>query len=297
VLPLIIGIGLLALAAGAVIGALVAAKSDADKNFCDDAAGTPSHGCGASNPCSGLGSATDANVKAYNESFKAAQKEWPKLTPDQRRDKMKELGNSQLGKSGVPSVGVKTENTGGPGNAHFSFPNWELVVDDATLKSPTLSDADAKEFADTVFHEGRHAEQWYLMAQKRAGEGASADEIRDELGIPGNVAQAAVANPLKPDDPRKACADKVYESVYGKDAAARNKTLGDLKTKGAAVDAAASKLDAVNKNPASTAADKAKAAQDYKDAYDDYLKVDKAYHALPEEADAWEAGGKVQKAW
>jgi len=46
------------------------------------------------------------------------------------------------------------------------------------------------------------------------------------------VAESAVKDPLGKKDPRQACADALYESVYGSKAAARNKTLTDLETSG-----------------------------------------------------------------
>lgn len=246
------------------------------------------------NPCAGQGMADATKAKTFADGFKKLQKDWKGLTPDQRQAKIRELANGATPGT-VPDVGLHPKRMSSAGQ--LDFPNWNLDINETDLKKNNLSDKEAKELADTVYHETRHAEQWYLMAQKRAAEGKTADEIKDELDIPKSVAEAAVKDPLKKGDPRQSCADALYDSVYGSKAAARNKTLTDLGTLGEANSRAQQEYERINAERAATKQQKAEAFKAWQKAYADYQKVEKDYMNLPEEADAWETAGKMQTQW
>lgn len=81
------------------------------------------------------------------------------------------------------------------------------------------------ELGDTLYHETRHAEQWFLMARRDADAGLTAPQIQSQLGVPPRVAQAAVANPIPATDARRSCADAMYNSVYGTNAAPATRRL------------------------------------------------------------------------
>ena len=258
---------------------------------------TSAQQCVASNPCSGTGLASDANVKEFTEGFKQLQKDWPKLSADERQKRLEELSNKQLAKSGVPPVKV-VKNALPKGNGgNLDFPNWQIAVNADMMDSPTLSDADAKKFADNLYHESRHAEQWYLMAQKSAADGKTAAQIRDEMGIPGSVAAAAEKAPLKAGSSKTKCADKMYDSVYGKNADERGKTLTAVMAKLDDLNKAKANNAKVQGDPKSTDKDKKAAEQKLKDSRAAFQEAHKKYKALPEETDAFESGGKVQAAW
>jgi hypothetical protein len=76
------------------------------------------------------------------------------------------------------------------------------------------------------------------MARRDVDAGLTAPQIQSQLSVPSRVAQAAVANPIPTTDVRRGCADTLYNSVYGANAAARNATLGALGTKGASLSSA-----------------------------------------------------------
>jgi len=246
------------------------------------------------NPCSGLGMSNAATEKTFATGFQQLLKDWKTLTPDQRQTKIKDLANAAT-PAGVPDVGVHPRNMSDLGQLDFS--TWRLDLNEKDLNKTQFSDADGKEFADTVYHETRHGEQWFMMAQKRAAEGQTADQISAQLGIPKSVAEAAFKNPLSAKDPRQPCADAVYESVYGGKAAARNKTLTDLDTLGDANTKAAKNYKKVSASKTSTQKQKDDADKAWGDASAKYSKVLKDYHNLPEEADAWETAGDMKKQW
>ena len=62
-----------------------------------------------------------------------------------------------------------------------------------------LNQAEVAEVVDTAYHESRHSEQYFRIAQMLAGQGKKADEIKTGMSIPKSVADAAATAPLKGD--------------------------------------------------------------------------------------------------
>jgi uncharacterized Zn-binding protein involved in type VI secretion len=247
-------------------------------------------------PCSGKGMATPKNEAEFAKGMKGLQKQWPKMTPAERQAALGTLANKELAKSGVPTVGINPNQalSGTATSGQLDFPTWNLDVNPDLMKSATLSDAQTQELGDTVFHESRHAEQWYLIARNQAATKTPA-QITHDTAIPATVTAAAKKAPMTKADPMAACAQTMEDSVYGKNSAHRDKVLTDMPKKDAALQAAQAKNKAVQANAASTAAQK-KAAQDAENAaFKAYQANYDQYRALPEEADAWRAGGAVGK--
>lgn len=250
----------------------------------------------AANPCAGQGMSSATSESSFRDGFKTLQSDWPKLTADERQQRLKKLTNAALAPSGTPEVGIQPL-VGSTAAGSFDFPTWALQLGDEKLKSAAMSDADAKVFANDAFHETRHAEQWYLMAQKRAAAGKSAAEISDEMAIPISVAESAVKNPLSKGDVRQACADALYGSVYGDRAAHRSEVFRKLHQTHTELDAALAEQERVGADAKSTPA-QSKAAQAHWDKiYASYKKAFDGYRALPEEADAWQAGDSLDRRW
>jgi len=111
------------------------------------------------------------------------------------------------------------------------------------------------------------------------------------------VAESAVKDPLGKKDTRQACADALYESVYGSKAAARNKTLTDLEKTGDATKKAQQDYEKLKADKNATKKQKEDALKAWQKAYADGQKTTKDYMNLPEEADAWETAGNMQKHW
>ena len=260
----------------------------------DSSAGKPA---AQGNPCSGLGISTDRHVAEYVADMKNLQKDWPKLSETERLQRLENATNKQLAKSGVPTVKARPKKLQ-PGNGgNLDFRTWEYNVNEDMIKSTSLSDDDAKRLADTAFHESRHAEQWYLVARLRASEGHTPKSIQTETGMPSSVVAIASKNPLAPDAPQRACATAIMNSVYGKYAAARDNTLTKVMSDLKKYNEAAANLQKVNADRRSTAAEKAAAQTQLTAARSALSSSYKDYRALPEEADAFEAGGKVVSKW
>lgn len=76
--------------------------------------------------------------------------------------------NNYLAISGVPRVDIKVEDQGASGWGTFSSQEWTMKINLNRLSKKVWSVNDAKELAVTIYHELRHAEQWFLMARYAA---------------------------------------------------------------------------------------------------------------------------------
>jgi len=276
-------------------------------------------------PCAGGGLHSEARVKAYVHGFKALQKQWPKLSPDQRRQHVQNLANAELRASGSPAL-TFLEYKPPPGTAgELDFTHWTMKISDSYMgaggpQAHQLSDWDAKVLAAAVYHESRHSEQWYMAARKRAADlqaaggltpQQQAQQIAHEMTIPLPIAQQAQKHPIPKNSPLAPCAQQIYDSIYGKNAAARNATLNHRSQENVALDnaqkqaaAAQAKLAADQKaghpTPALLQHDAALLHQAQAHLVNVQHQADlakAAYQALPEEADAYDTGHQVEKAW
>jgi hypothetical protein len=153
--------------------------------------------------------------------------DWSSLkTAEARGKKMVGLINRHLKEAGVPECAVRVEDLG-EDSGQFSFDDWTILVGNDFLSKEKLTRKQLDDFANTTIHEARHAEQWFNMAQKLAGEGKTAKQIEDEMGIPAKIARAACANPIKTNTAKFLVAKNWYESVYGSGSDHRDKTLDD----------------------------------------------------------------------
>lgn len=266
-------------------------------------------------PCAGFGLNTPANEREFAKGFKNLQKTWPTLTAVQRQRQLEDLVNTQLHKGGVPRVGIVPRDLP-TDDGQLIFKDWKLAINKNLLNGNHLPEAQAKELANTVYHESRHAEQWYLIAQQKAAQlGGAAGEtpaqkvmaIQNAMGIPFSTAAHAYHHPLGAHDGRKPCAQALNDSIYGAHAAHREQTLHDIHEKSLADNHAQAHLDNVNRayenlrqNPQAhppairKALQEVTAAQKRREAtYADWQKAYHAYQRLPEEADALETGDAV----
>jgi peptidoglycan hydrolase-like protein with peptidoglycan-binding domain len=220
---------------------------------------------------------------------------WQQLTPKQRAEELVRLVNVHLEAVGVPAVTPNPIDTG-TNLGTFDFPTWSMEVGVAALSIVQPDRAQAADVVDTIYHEARHAEQWFRIAQLRVLQrgrrpGAAADErlakaIATELGIPKRIADRAVADP-----PRFALgsmdaliAQGWFDSVYGVGRDRRNATLTELERSGAALEQAKKRF-ADNPTPQNQAAlDRANARR---------TKALDGHAQLPEENDAFPTGAST----
>lgn len=211
----------------------------------------------------GFGLADPANMDEYCEGFRQLVRDWPGLTPEQRRQRMADLVNRQLAKSGCPPVGVNSNPAlaGTSTRGQFSFSTWNIDMNPDLLASNSLSTQDARTLANTLYHEARHSEQWWDAARVAAGGGSNAAQISTSMGIPPSTASAAAASPASGTSPAAVMGRATQRSVYG-----------------AGHDHREGVFAAMRNNPPGSPARQAAYQQ---------------YRALPEEQDAWRTGDSL----
>lgn len=272
-------------------------------------------------PCGGQGLGASGMASAFASGVKRLQQQWGTLNPNQRADRFGALVNGPLTASGAPPVRVAAQALAPNYNGLMLSDRWTLAVNERFFQGATLSDAQAGVLADTAYHEARHAQQWFMMGQMRAGDGATAEMIRREINVPLGVAQAATGSPIAPavrpvqqaravrdatatptpatpaaPTPARQCAEAMHGSVFGAGAAHRNQTLRELSASSSAVAAAQQQVTALTQAGASPTA-LAQAQQAFAAAVARNQAIYPVYRALPEEADAWATGSLVRQFW
>lgn len=238
-------------------------------------------------------------IDRFVVAAKDVQKDWAKLKPDERADKLGAAANAELKAVGVFEVKPNLEDLGTfAGEFHFS--TWILGLGKTPFSAASVTDGEAATMAGTVYHESRHAEQWHRMARLLAGQGKKAAEIEKAMSIPGKVAADAFSKPLKDATTAEGKeATSWHESVYGAKAAERRKLFTEIRPKYRKL------MDDAEAEYKKLAADKS-ASRDKKDeafkkwraAYDTYNKeYYEKYRALPEESDAWALDAKMKSSY
>ena len=219
---------------------------------------------------------------------------WQQLSVDQRIAALIRLVNTHLDHAKVPQVTPNPQDTLDSGA--FNFPDWTMIVGKLAMAIEQPDLAQAKDLVDTIYHEARHAEQWFRIAQLRclqrrrqnakATDDQIAKAVATELGIPRNIADEAV----KPAAFTLGSMDALiaqgwFDSVYGGGSARRERILTELDKAEKALDTA-QKKEKQHPSPANQLA--VERAQE---------RVNRAIdgHAtLPEEDDAFVAGERSQ---
>lgn len=237
-------------------------------------------------------------VNRFIVAAKDVQKNWGTLKTEERADHLGKAANAELKAVGCYEVTPNLEELSEAGKFHFS--TWVLGLGKAPFGAASVTDAEAAEIADTVYHESRHAEQWHRMARLLAGKGTSAGDIMKKLGIAGKAAADAATKPIKDATTAEGKeASAWHESVYGAGAEHRRKLLSETLPKySKLLDAANALYHKVTADKAATKDQKDAAYKKWVEAYDAYKKEARdPYHALPEEADAWAVAGKMKTAY
>jgi hypothetical protein len=226
------------------------------------------------------------NVEGEGEAFGGEVQaevidEWATLaTAEARRDRLVELVNARLADAGVPAT-TPAFDTNVNNAGSFDFPTWRMLIGRGRLGADSISEEDAREVADTVYHEARHTEQWFRMAQLRAAQGLSAAAITTELGIPARIAREARANPLVRGSMEAVIAQGWWDSVYGGGSAHREAVLTEIDRAATARTRAQTRFDGDPTAANQAALDRANERFD---------RAFAAYQNLPEENDAWATG-------
>jgi hypothetical protein len=215
---------------------------------------------------------------------------WHERTPKERAIELVRLVNVHLEAAGVPPATPNPKDTG-VAVGEWDSSTWQMDIGLEALSVVQPGLAKAQEVVDTIYHEARHAEQDFRVAQMRAGQiprrpGAAEDErvaraLARELSLPIRIAKQAVGAPLAAGSMQSLVAQGWYDSVFGAGRDHRDHTLDEVKSAAAAGKAARKAFEADPTPENAARLERAKAR---------FTKAYAAYKDLPEENDAWATG-------
>lgn len=182
----------------------------------------------------------DAYIRACSSAWEAFKDSGvPKM-----RKKLITAVNAALGSSGVPMIG-SSEDLTSTDNGTFEFNEWKIVFGGASATSGQSSKIFA-DTVDTVYHESRHCEQWFRIAQAlaagnirlplvmatgvtRPGAGDAAS-IATFMFIPRRIADLAVAN-TNLGGVELRLVQGWFDSIYGSGGTPRGRRLNDIQNR------------------------------------------------------------------
>jgi uncharacterized Zn-binding protein involved in type VI secretion len=138
-------------------------------------------------------------LKAFCRAWRKLLDDWDGLTPDERKQRTKDMLDNALEQSGSPKLEDITENAATSANA--SFTPWENVINmpSGFFAGPKP----AGRVGRTLIHEARHAEQTFHAARYAANSASSGAGIVSRMngGVHPSVANAAARNPAHRNSP------------------------------------------------------------------------------------------------
>lgn len=262
-----------------------------------------------------------AAIEDFVGKAKQVEAYWTDLkTPNKRAKTLLQLVNDTLGAADVPACNSSLEDLGSNLGV-FDLEKWVIILDEKVVSQETLTEQEAADVAETVYHEARHAEQSYRIAQRLAGMGKSAKAIATEMKIAAGIASKAFDNPLKAGSMDALIAEGWHESRHGAKAAETEQIMLALYTTRAAfrnantdfnkaeeayyiaevhyrtsagdprrMDDAQKRMDDAQKKMDDAQKKMDEAEKQYKAVYE-------KYENLPEETDSRRVGGEFKKAY
>jgi len=232
------------------------------------------------------------NVKAeglaYGQEAQAAVIDrWHALTPAARATELVRLVNAHLDTAGVPPLAVNAAARGEV-TGQFDGHLWQMTVGLTRLSPAQPNVKQARRLIATVYHEARHAEQRFRMAQLRAAQlrrkaGAAEDlrlqaAVATDVDIPRPIAKQAVETPLAAGSMQALIAQGWYDEQFGAGSAEAARVTTAAVNAANAAAAAQQRQDA---HPSAANAEALRKANVLRQ------KTFAAYRELPMENDAW----------
>ncbi|MPZ84217.1 MAG: hypothetical protein GEV28_28975 [Actinophytocola sp.] len=136
------------------------------------------------------------------------------MDPEEQLAKLAVAANEQLAAAGVPNVPIQFGDAG-TAWAVFDWRPWAVTVN-RDLYVQAQEAGSAAENMDTIYHESRHAEQWWTIARLLAGlydmDGAAIN-ARTELNL--DIANQATRDPILQSNTKTDAAIHWYEQTFG----------------------------------------------------------------------------------
>jgi hypothetical protein len=221
-------------------------------------------------------------IDKFTQDIKRVESHWKSLEPEQRLVELSAVVNRTLHFAGIPEAEVvKSEQLPQGARATFDAHRWTITLNQYLINDPDLfeakpngQDSDALELAKTVYHEMRHSEQHYRIAQWLVSKSVSPQEITHETGMPIGKMQLAEKglrdNPLTNEQSKQA--EAWCQSIYGKNSAHRTAVFK-------ALDSTEDTLSAVTRTYGRALNEHAEHKKNYESQVRDYAEKSKIYQS------------------
>lgn len=152
-------------------------------------------------------------IRRYAAAVRPILAEWSKLTVEDRASGLVAAVNAELTHVGVLRVQLKLVSLPQPLVGRFHSGYWQMQLDKDILSKGELTAHEKADLAALVYHEGRHAEQYWLVARWLAGEGLNTGaSILTRFRIRRLAADRAARKPLAPKSHTAQLARSWFES-------------------------------------------------------------------------------------
>jgi hypothetical protein len=250
----------------------------------------------------GTGLAGAGAIGEFTANIKAPLAAWDSHGADleKRQRALFEPATRQLEALGAPRITsmLKHEHYGGDSTfAAFMPATWMVLINPRGLQA-NATDEEKARVAGAIYHEIRHAEQYFRIARMLAGEGA--EQELSALGLRADVVAQARKNPL----PRPQSAPKKGLLESDKEFGPREQGFKEQQREYQEAKAwheatiryhfMTVKKDETEKEYYAAKATQATDPERYKAAWLQYRQAYKLYQSTAVEADAWAVGGKVE---
>jgi hypothetical protein len=162
------------------------------------------------------------SAEAYAATANSVETEWDRSPlPALRAVTIVAGANDRLAAANVPICQVDVNDLGGHVAGLFEHESWHIHVDDDLVRGPAVDPTTGKSRVrpamGTVYHEARHAEQWFSIARMVAGRSPKPldAELAARTKIPIAIAQRALDSPIAPGTMEAAIAEGWFDAELG----------------------------------------------------------------------------------
>jgi hypothetical protein len=183
-----------------------------------------------------------ANQTQYVETCWTLSDSWRGFSPPERMNRLLNAVNTIFRSIQIPAFTASMGKGLGGANAQLDFQTWSVQMDPGVMSNAAADRSTIGALAVTMYHEARHGEQWYRVAQAvaagicvpagvvaaNARYGVTAQQIATALWIPQHIAQDAEQKKRFFPAAMQALVTSWFSSIYGANAAHRMNTLNAL---------------------------------------------------------------------
>jgi hypothetical protein len=214
-----------------------------------------------------------SKVSAFVSAMQEIHKNWDKLSVDDRQQSLQNAINNSFPEE-LPEVELNISDLDVHTMGQMDPSTFSIDVN-KNLFEGTMTDEKFIKLSNTLYHEGRHIEQFFSAAQWKASQGDTPEDIQVEMGLPESIANAAANNPAPSNSPESHMGESVFHSVYGDRSEYRNDVYETL-----------------DNTPQIEDFDSKEEFNAAVELYD--ISIDQ-YYALPEETDAFSSGDEAER--